>query len=58
MVTGSCSGFSWKPTTRHCSSTWTMPNWLASDFLIGRQAIVAMAPFWKWKSVIWRMFIL
>ena len=39
MVTGSCSGFSWKPTTRQSSSTWTMPNWIASDFLIGRQAI-------------------
>ena len=58
MVIGSWSGFSWKPMMRPSSSTWTMPNWDASDFWIGRQATVAMAPFWKWKSVICRMFIL
>ena len=55
---GSLSGFSWKPTTFQSSSTCTMPNWFASAFLIGRQAMVATAPFWKWNSVIWRMFIL
>ncbi len=44
---GSRSGFSWNPITRQSESTCTMPNWLASAFLMGRQAMVAMACFWK-----------